>query len=113
MAVLDGRMIETLLYMQALKKTAFGQVTIFPVYLAVFFMYSSMLEGKNLPAAVEKTRSKFVPSYAVGTVFWPIVNIFNFKYIPPQGRVLYVGMAGIVWNSFLSWQNSLAVEKDK
>ena len=69
-------------------------------------MYSSMLEGKTVSQAVQKTKEKFIPSFAVGTMFWPVVNIFNFMYIPAHSRVLYVGVAGIAWNTFLSWQNS-------
>ena len=94
--------------MQALKKTALGQVTIFPTYIIAFFSYVSLLEGKTMKQAVQKVRDKFWPAIATGTVFWPAANMLNFTMVPPQQRVLYVGLMGLVWNSYLSWQNSSA-----
>lgn len=30
-----------------------------------------------------------------------VVNTFNFMYVPPTGRVLYVNIMGLVWNSYM------------
>lgn len=52
---------------QAIRKTAFGQVTLFPCYLAAFFTYITMLEtGGNFTAATDKLRNGFAQAYAVG-----------------------------------------------
>lgn len=96
---------------QAFKKTAIGQVTMFPAYTAAFYMYTGLLEGRTVIQAVDKTKEKFLPTFVAGSVFWPIVNIFNFTSVPPQHRVLYVGIVGVTWNIFLSWQNSLQLVK--
>lgn len=98
---------------QALQKTVLGQITVFPVYVATFFAYSGLLEGKSLGQAIAKTKEKFVPTFVAGSVFWPIANVINFQFVPASQRVLYVGAVGLMWNTFLSWQNSLKTSKQK
>jgi protein Mpv17 len=96
--------------MQAVKKTCFGQVTIFPTYVAAFFGYVSLLEGCALPQARQRVKEKFWPTVATGTLFWPAANMVNFTVVPQQHRVLYVALLGLIWNSYLSWVNSRAVQ---
>lgn len=91
----------------ACKKTAMGQMTMFPIYTVAFNMYTGVLEGRSVPQAVEKTRQNFLPTFVAGSVFWPVANMFNFAAIAPRHRVLYVGVVGVTWNAFLSWQNNL------
>ena len=88
-------------------KTALGQVSVFPVYVAAFFTYTGLLEGKELPQVVEKMQDKFWPTYVAGSVFWPCANMVNFTLVPATQRVLYVAGVGLLWNVYLSWQNSL------
>ena len=46
------------------------------------------------------------PTFSMGCFFWPATNIFNFTLVPSSHRVLYVNAAGLLWNSYLSWQTS-------
>ena len=101
-----------LVCMQALKKTALGQVTIFPTYVTLFYAYIALLEGKSARQACGRVQRNFWPTMATGTVFWPIANMLNFTLVPQRHRVLYVGVMGIAWNSFLSWQNSREISVD-
>jgi hypothetical protein len=38
-----------------------------------------------------------------GSAYWPLVNIFNFRYVPSTHRVLYVNGCGLLWNAYLRW----------
>jgi len=38
--------------------------------------------------------------------YWPIVQIINFTYVPPQLRVLFSNFAGLFWNIFISLKNN-------
>ena len=67
-----------------------GQVTLFPVYLAAFFVYMGLLEGRSLQHSCERLSASFPATYATGTVFWPLANVLNFRYVPATRRVLYV-----------------------
>lgn len=87
--------------MQVLKKTTLGQITLFPVYLSMFFCYMGLLEGKGLEGGMEKLKASFSKTYASGSIFWPIANIINFRFVPATNRVLYVNACGLLWNTFL------------
>lgn len=93
---------------QAAIKTLIGQVSVFPVYVAVFFTYIGLLEGKSFSQCAEKTYQLLPGTFLNGSIYWPIVNMFNFLYVPSAGRVAYVNAAGLIWNAYLSWQNSRA-----
>jgi len=96
-----------MLDVQAFAKTALGQATVFPLYIATFFTYTGLIEGKGMPQAVQKMQDKFWPTFVTGSVFWPCANMFNFTLVPATQRVLYVAAVGLLWNVYLSWQNSI------
>ena len=41
-------------------------------------------------------REKFVPTYAVGLLFWVPAQALNFAVLPPRLRVTYVGLCTYV-----------------
>mmetsp|Transcript_4461 Transcript_4461/g.7440 ORF Transcript_4461/g.7440 Transcript_4461/m.7440 type:complete len:188 (+) Transcript_4461:188-751(+) len=90
----------------ALKKTALGQVTLFPTYLTAFFMYMSALEGTGFEGGRKKIQDNFVAMYTSGSVFWPVANVTNFMFVAPAARMLYVNACSLLWNAFLSWYNN-------
>ncbi|GLC52047.1 hypothetical protein PLESTB_000576600 [Pleodorina starrii] len=108
--MLDQRFGPAKTLLTAAKKTALGQVTLFPTYVAAFFTYMTLLEtGGNVAAVGDKLRGAFVQTYIAGSVFWPAANMLNFMFCPPAGRLLYVNCAGLAWNAILSAYNSGAV----
>lgn len=98
---------------QAMYKTAIGQVSVFPLYVASFYSYMGILEGLSPPQCVEKVSKAFVPTLVTGTAFWPFVNVINFLYVPAIKRVAFVNAAGLFWNAFLSYENSTKARIDK
>lgn len=103
---------EIVYLVQAFTKTVLGQATVFPVYISIFFTYAGLLEGRGLPKSFEKMQDKFWPTYVAGSVFWPCANMVNFTLVPATQRVLYVAAVGLLWNVYLSWQNSLKVSSE-
>lgn len=89
-----------------LTKTVVGQVTLFPAFLCLFYLYMGALEGRSGPECIRKLKTAYVPSYVTGTLLWPAANIINFKYVPPHNRVAYVSTVGLLWQAFLSYVNS-------
>lgn len=47
-----------------------------------------------------------LPTFLSGSLFWPAANLINFMAVPPSGRVVYANAAGLLWNTFLSYENS-------
>jgi len=84
-------------------KTATGQVTLFPAYLATALFALAALEGETLERAAARAGAAFPRAFAAGCAFWPAANLVNFALVPPGlGRVVYVNAAALVWNSYLS-----------
>jgi hypothetical protein len=50
----------------------------------------------------EEVSHKFVPTYATDCAVWPLLQMVNFTIVPQHLRVLYVNVANIAWNAFLS-----------
>lgn len=34
---------------------------------------------------------------------WPVAQVFNFKFVAPPQRVLFINVVALCWSSFLSW----------
>ena len=68
-------------------------------------MYMSALEGKGVEGGWVKFKDTWWEVFVVGSSFWPVANMVNFKYVKPQYRLVYLNVAGLAWNSYLSYQN--------
>ena len=77
-----------------LRKMALDQFLIGPPCLALFFAIHSFWEGKGV---AEELRKKFAVTFAMDCAFWIPVQAFNFLYLPPTYRVLYLGVMSFVW----------------
>lgn len=86
-------------------KALAGNLTIFPAYVAAFFTYMGVLEGRDPSGIGSKVQQSFTPTYKSGFSFWIVANFFNFQYVQPSSRVYYVSLCGLVWNAYLSWAN--------
>lgn len=87
--------------LNCVKKSIFQQVTIFPVYVGLFYNYISILKKENFQY------DSFYKTLKDGAIFWPIFNTFQFKYIAPNYRVPAVASAGLVWNTYLSYLSNI------
>jgi len=95
-----------------LRKTAMAQLTVFPGYLVLLFGYMGAMEGLRDPNKIqEKIRNRFPEAFAGGCVFWPVANVLNFTFVPPNLRVPYLATAGTVWNTYLSYINANGLKR--
>lgn len=89
--------------MTVLKKLALEQALVSPSLLLGFFIGMGTLEGKSLKLCIDEIKEKFVFVYLVDCLFWPPVQAVNFYFLPSRYRVLYVSLALLIWNVFLSY----------
>jgi protein Mpv17 len=67
----------------------------------VFFTWLKVMEGH--PELILATiQAKVLPTLAANYLFWPLVHMFNFRYVPTEWRVLYNQVMCIAWIGFLS-----------
>jgi protein Mpv17 len=86
-------------FTNVLKKSITGQLLIFPPFLVLFLSYKSILEGKD---PIVKMKNDIGGIFWNGCFFWPIANMINFGFVPPQGRLLFSNVVGTIWNTYLS-----------
>lgn len=84
-----------------LPKLLIDAVIITPMNLTIFYVGMSALEGKR--DLLEEWRKKIIPTFLTASVFWIPAQLINFKFLPPQARVLFVGTCQVIWVSILCW----------
>ena len=47
------------------------------------------------------SREKAIPTFLANLGFWIPVHVVNFRFIPPGGRVVYIGICSLLWVNFL------------
>lgn len=73
------------------------------VFLIAFFTYMDLLSDVDLGTSLKNTYVKFFPTLVANWKVWPGVQLFNFTYVPPEYRVLFVNVVAIGWNTYLSY----------
>ncbi|XP_071444955.1 mpv17-like protein 2 isoform X2 [Hetaerina americana] len=79
------------------------QIFAAPFFAFTFFLGMGIMEGKNIRAAIDEFKRKFISLYLFDWCFWPPVQFINFVWIPTTYRVIYVNAATVVWDVFLSY----------
>jgi len=89
-----------------LGKVAMDQTCFAPVALSSFYIGLSVMEGKDSDGVYKEWREKFPNTWATGICIWTFLQMFNFKFIPPRFRTIYVGVCGFFWFTFLAYLKS-------
>ena len=98
---LDGRFTGTAMKTVA-TKVAVDQTVWNPVFGVMFFSYLNLVEGKSLGDLTAKMKEN-LPTAVMGSwVVWVPAHFVNFRFVPPQQRLLYINTIQIFYNIFLS-----------
>lgn len=62
-----------------------------------FFFAIGVLEGRTLAETREKVSREFVGLILMQWRVWPLASLINFKFVPPQLRVLTLNVVGVGW----------------
>lgn len=94
-----------------LKKTFFDQFIFTPPLLILFFGGMAAVEyagkrGQMWDHVKQELTFKLPPVYIADCAFWIPVQAFNFAFVPPTWRVLYIGLASFVWLNVLCFARS-------
>jgi len=86
------------------KKVVLGGLCFAPFSIAMTFTVVNFLQGKDMVAASAKIKKDLPDTWMAGTMYWPIIMTFNFKYIPIHNRPLFGAVAGSFWAIFMAYQ---------
>ena len=85
-----------------LTKTSVDQLIWAPVMTVVFLTFLTTLEGRP-EAALDVVHQKLVPILIANFSVWPIAHLINFRFVPPEQRILFNNIVAIAWTTYLSW----------
>ncbi|CAM9579939.1 unnamed protein product [Phaeothamnion confervicola] len=80
------------------------QVTCMPGMIASQLGALSLLEGRSGAETMDKLKSEVPPTLAAGLCYWPVIGIFQYRFVDLINRPVFGSFAGIFWNTFLSHQ---------
>ncbi|KAF7723165.1 Protein required for ethanol metabolism [Apophysomyces ossiformis] len=92
-------------------RLAIDQVVFAPTILAMYFTGISWLEGRSMNELYEKFDQSYATTLKNSYQFWPMLNLVNFSVIPAIYRPLFSSCGSIVWNTYLSYANQIALGK--
>lgn len=84
-------------------KVAMDSLIFGPIHLFVFFTYMGLSAGKTIPQVKEDLKRNYFPALILEGGVWPVVQIFNFWYVPVKYQLLYVNLFCLLDSAFLSW----------
>lgn len=84
-------------------KVAMDGMIFGPIHLFVFFTYMGLCAGKTIPQVKEDLKKNFFPALILEGGVWPVVQVFNFRYVPVKYQLLYVNLFCLLDSAFLSW----------
>jgi len=97
--------LNTLRY--AITKGVVEQFTYTPFAMSSFYFGMTLLEGKSVEEATGEVEAKFLPTYKVGALIWPVIQTFNYTMVPEKNRIVFVSICSLVWTSFLAYMKHL------
>jgi protein Mpv17 len=86
----------------ALKRMLADQVVWAPAGVVVFLLGIGLMETGSFDSGIVKIRESFVQVMLMNWTVWPVVQYFNFKYIPAQYQVLAVNIVSFFWSMYIS-----------
>ena len=71
--------------------------------IVCFFLIYNIIDGKGIKGGISELKEKYFEILTVSYVFWPILQLVNFKFVPLSLRVIYSEVMSLIWCMYLSW----------
>mmetsp|Transcript_5563 Transcript_5563/g.15941 ORF Transcript_5563/g.15941 Transcript_5563/m.15941 type:complete len:187 (+) Transcript_5563:226-786(+) len=85
-----------------IKKVAVDQLTYGPICnLALMCYLALIVDGRSFDFTKQRLKNDFWAVQVNGWRFWPLVALFNYRYVPLKLRVLVINLAAFCWSTFL------------
>lgn len=85
------------------------QILFAPFGLLLYFSSLSVMEGKDMDALKSKLQGQWWSTLKTNWIVWPFFQFVNFSIVPVYYRLLSVNIISIMWNTYLSYKNSLEI----
>mmetsp|Transcript_29465 Transcript_29465/g.80971 ORF Transcript_29465/g.80971 Transcript_29465/m.80971 type:complete len:185 (-) Transcript_29465:132-686(-) len=95
-----------------MKKVAIDQTMANPIFGLIFFGYLNFTEGKSWQQYVDKLKADLQTAVVGSWTVWIPAHTINFRFVPPQQRLLYINTIQIFYNVFLSFLGNKEVKEE-
>ena len=92
-------------------KVGIDQLLWNPIFGMVFFTYLGFADGHSPEQVKDKILADLPTAVSGSWAFWIPAHTINFRFIPPQQRILYINTLQIAYNVFLSFLGNKEVKK--
>jgi len=82
-------------------KVVVDQLTFSPLSLYLYFYIIGWFDGLSLQSIYAKIAREFWPVMVMNWRIWPLVNLFNFKLVPPSLQVLFGNILAVPWTAYI------------
>ena len=87
-----------------LLKTAIDQCIWAPVMTCVFLAFLTSLEGHpDVSMILSVIQARLLPIMLANFSVWPLAHLVNFRFVPPEQRILFNNIVAIAWTTYLSY----------
>lgn len=84
-----------------------------PFYYTIYIHSVGFMNGKSLPECTQDFKNQFWDIYLIDIRIWPFLQFINFGLVPIRFQAVFVYIASIFWDSFLSYQSYENLRKSK
>ncbi|PLW35173.1 hypothetical protein PCANC_13554 [Puccinia coronata f. sp. avenae] len=89
-------------FLGLVKRILLDQLLMAPIYTFLFISLTGWFEGLSIPEIEERLHQLYWYLLTSNWKIWPLIQIFNFSFMPLQYRVPWQGSCGVLWTVFLS-----------
>lgn len=93
----------------AIGRLALDQLVFAPCFVSLFISSLFVLDG-NASQVPAKLKQDLVESVIMNWKIWIPAQFINFRFVPPQLNLLMTNFTALIWNAYLSWASTKAVE---
>lgn len=72
-----------------------------PGFLSLSFGGLAFMRGHDI---IDAVTSNVVPAWCTGTMFWPAVAAFSYRFIPVVSRPAFGSCVGALWSTYISFR---------
>lgn len=77
------------------------QLTFGPLNFYFYFYQIGWLEGRTLSSIQANIARDYWPVMLRNWMIWPIVQVVNFRFVPPALQVVFGNIIGVAWTAYV------------